>query len=218
MSALILLAGAPGCGKTTWRTGRFPTSAVVCLDEYRVALTGDMGDQSANIAAVSIMDIVVRERLARGLLTVVDATNTRPEYRLPLIGHAARNKMPVIAVVFHSSNLLCTTRVAARPGNNAIPAEVIRRHNGQLRAHLADLIGSVHFAIELNSTHRVMRMRVTPSLTAHSAAGQVTITPQLYEVLDLCREYRSPDGSPPDRLVTLKAAGLAGQIAGQVHG
>lgn len=179
--------GAPGAGKTTWRTGRFPDRAVICLDDLRVRLTDDMGDQSANAAAVAIMHKFVVERMQRGLPTVIDATNTRHEYRKPLILAARAFGMPVIAVVFHVPHAVCVARVEER-GHNPIPDASIRRHGRQLRAELAKLLADAAIAVELNRAHRLLRLRIDPELE------QAGISPQLMALLKLCREYRPREG------------------------
>ncbi|MGW5449085.1 hypothetical protein [Streptomyces asiaticus] len=46
VGGLIVLVGIPGCGKSTF-AARYPASWRVCLDEYRLAATDDMTDQTA---------------------------------------------------------------------------------------------------------------------------------------------------------------------------
>ena len=63
-------------------------------------IADDEADQSATSAAFSLLHTVARQRLARGRLTVIDATNVEPRARRPLIGLARRFDVAAVAIVF----------------------------------------------------------------------------------------------------------------------
>src|SRR3982074_1484676 len=74
-TALVLLIGASGSGKSTFASRHFDTDAVVSSDQLRGALAGDESDQHATDAAFGRLHEWLDARLAASALAVVDATN-----------------------------------------------------------------------------------------------------------------------------------------------
>jgi hypothetical protein len=112
--------------------GRFERHQVVSLDEFRLQCTDDMADQSATAAVVALRDIVVDQRLRRGLVTVADATNAKPEHRRELLSLARVHRRPIVGVLFHTPLVECICRQADRwpasvyaPGGRAVPTDII---------------------------------------------------------------------------------------------
>ncbi len=94
-------------------------------------VSGDADDQGATADAFRLLHVIVRARLKRGLLTVVDATNVTTAARRSLLALAARADRPTVAVVFD----LPLRRVLAQNADRThrrVPAEVVRRHHQQL--------------------------------------------------------------------------------------
>jgi protein phosphatase len=133
-SALVLLIGASGSGKSTFAARHFAPDAVVSSDQLRGLLSGDEGDQQATEAAFGRLHEWLDARLAAGMLAVVDATNTDWMRRAALIGQAARHGRPAIAITFDLPLDLCLLRNAAR--TRTVRAAVIR---GQREALCRDL-------------------------------------------------------------------------------
>jgi predicted kinase len=79
---VVLLAGLPGSGKSTWlaQRGLFALST----DEIRRWLTDDAASQTRNARVFATLRFLLRERLAAGCeSTYIDATNlTRTERRV----------------------------------------------------------------------------------------------------------------------------------------
>lgn len=144
--ALVLLVGPAGSGKSSFARRNFAPGEVVSSDAYRAAVSGDEADQSATDAAFRLLHHDVGERLSRGLLTVVDATNVLHWARQPLLQLAARQRKPAVAIVFDVSLEQAHSWNAARPGRH-VPASVVGRQHGlMLRSlpHLAAEGLSVH--------------------------------------------------------------------------
>jgi predicted kinase len=145
-SALVLLVGSAGSGKSTFARRHFGRDEVVSSDAFRAAVSGDEADQSATEAAFALLHIRVEERLTHGLLTVVDATNVLPWARRPLLQLAARYARPALAIVFDVDLEQSLTWNEARPGRRVPPSVVKRQHRLMLRSlpHLAEEGLSVH--------------------------------------------------------------------------
>ena len=86
--SLIVLIGAAGAGKSTFARRHFRPTEILSSDGFRAMVADDEADQSSTAAAFSLLHTVARHRLARGRLTVVDATNLEPRARRPLVGLA----------------------------------------------------------------------------------------------------------------------------------
>jgi protein phosphatase len=80
----------------------------------------------------------VRKRLARGNLTVVDATNVQPEARKTLIELAREYHVFAVAIVFDLPERLCQDRNASRADRQFGP-HVVRNQLQQLRKSLRGL-------------------------------------------------------------------------------
>ncbi len=128
-STLAVLIGAPGAGKSTF-AARYPASWRVSLDTYRELATGDAADQSATPVAAQIQDLLLDARLARGLTTVVDATNVYPHVRTGLLARARYWQRPALAVLFGVPLHICQARNAARP--RQVPDDVLRELHQRL--------------------------------------------------------------------------------------
>ncbi len=133
-SALILLIGASGSGKSTFAARHFAPDAVVSSDTLRGLLSGDEGDQQATPLAFDRLHEWLDARLATGMFAVVDATNTDWMRRAALIGQAARHGRLAIAIAFDLPLDLCLLRNAAR--RRTVRAAVVRNQREALRRDL----------------------------------------------------------------------------------
>jgi protein phosphatase len=130
-AALVLLVGPAGCGKTTFARAHFRPTEAISSDFCRALVADDEDDQSATPAAFEILHLVVRHRLRRRRLTVVDATNVVPEHRRGFVGQSRRFGVPAVAVVFDLPEELCMERDRFREGRSVGPA-VIHDQRGTL--------------------------------------------------------------------------------------
>jgi protein phosphatase len=125
VTALVVMIGPPGSGKSTWCAGRFRPSQIVNLDHLRELVCDDPGDMSATGDAVQVQHRLIAARCRRRLLTVVDATNVRPGLRIGLLDHAAANGMLALAVVLDVPEDVCKARNKLR--DRQVPVEVVDR-------------------------------------------------------------------------------------------
>jgi protein phosphatase len=144
--ALVLLIGPAGVGKSTWAATHFPSDAIVSSDVLRALVSGDSDDQSATADAFGILHAIVRARLKRELLTVVDATNLTTGARRSLAAIAERAGRPMVAVAFELSLERNLARNAAR-SDRRVPDTVVRKHHDQMQLALARLPGEGYHEI-----------------------------------------------------------------------
>lgn len=134
-NALVVLIGASGAGKTTLARS-WPASQVLSLDCLRGSVSDDPGRQDATADAVDVLALILERRMARGLNTVIDATNLEQPVRAGLIAAAKRHGMPTAAVVLAAPLELCLQRQAPRPDNRRVPADTVRtQHQAMVTSH-----------------------------------------------------------------------------------
>ena len=136
--SLVLLVGPSGCGKSSFARKHFLPTETVSSDFCRALVSDNENDQSATGDAFDLLHEIVRKRLARGKLTVVDATNVQPEARKSLIALAKEYHLFAEAIVFDLSERLCQDRNALRPDRQFGP-HVVRNQSQQLRRSLRGL-------------------------------------------------------------------------------
>ena len=137
-SALIVLVGPAGSGKSTFAARHFRQHQVLASDAYRAAVSGDPADQSVNREAFRRLHADLERRMAAGELTVVDATNVQPFARRSLLTAASRHGRPTVALVLALPVDLCLERNANRPGRR-VPDAVVRQQDRWLRSSLGAL-------------------------------------------------------------------------------
>src|SRR5580704_11632122 len=136
--SLVLLIGPSGSGKSSFARKHFLSTEVVSSDFCRALVSDNENDQSATGDAFDLLHEIVRKRLARGRLTVVDATNVQPEARKSLIALAKEFHLFAEAIVFDLPERLCQDRNTLRPDRQFGP-HVIRNQSQQLRRSLRGL-------------------------------------------------------------------------------
>ncbi|MYH87987.1 MAG: polynucleotide kinase-phosphatase [Acidimicrobiaceae bacterium] len=129
---LVVLCGASGSGKSAFARQHFSPTEVVSSDQCRALVGDDERDQSVTQTAFELLHAIVDKRLEIGRLTVVDATNIKPEDRKPLFELARRWDVLSTAIVFDLSLDICLERNSLRQDRQT-PAHAIKRQHGFLR-------------------------------------------------------------------------------------
>src|SRR5712671_6430487 len=135
---LVVLIGPSGCGKSTFARRHFKPTEVISSDFCRGLVSDDENSQEATGDAFDVLQYVAGKRLARGLLTVIDATNVQPEARRPLVELAREHDVLPVAIVFKLPEDLCHARNRERPDRN-FGSHVVRNQSMQLRKGLRGL-------------------------------------------------------------------------------
>lgn len=136
--SLVVLVGPSGCGKSTFARAHFAPTEVLSSDACRALVSDDENDQSATKDAFEVLHAIAAKRLARGRLTVVDATNVQPEARKPLVELARRYHVLPVAIVLDIPERVCQERNRTRPDRTFGP-HVIRQQRSQLERSLRGL-------------------------------------------------------------------------------
>lgn len=136
--SLVVLIGASGSGKSTFAARHFLRTEVISSDFCRGLVSDDENDQSATVDAFDVLRFVAGKRLARGRLTVVDATSVQPEARRPLIAIAREHHVLAVAVVLDLPERVCVARNSHR-AERSFGEHVIRNQRAQLRRSLKGL-------------------------------------------------------------------------------
>jgi len=136
--SLVALIGPSGSGKSSFARKHFRATEVISSDACRALVADDENDQAATGDAFDVLYFIARKRLAAGRLTVIDATNVRPEDRKRLVELAREFHVLPTAIVFDLPERLCQERNAARPDRNFGP-HVIRNQQQAMRKGLRGL-------------------------------------------------------------------------------
>jgi len=136
--SLVVLIGPSGSGKSTFARKHFLASEVISSDYCRGLVSDDVNDQTASKDAFEVLHFIAAKRLARGRLTVVDATNVQLEARTPLVQLARKYHCLPVALVLDMPESLCQERNRGRDDRNFGP-HVIGQQRTQLRRSIKGL-------------------------------------------------------------------------------
>src|SRR6266478_9737967 len=136
--SLVVLVGPSGCGKSTFAHKHFRQTEVLSSDFCRGLVSDDENDQAATKDAFEVLGFIAAKRLARGKLTLVDATNVQPEARKPLVALAREYHVLPVAIVLNLPERFCHDRNRDRSDRDFGP-HVIRQQSQQLRRSIRNL-------------------------------------------------------------------------------
>jgi protein phosphatase len=136
--SLVALIGVSGAGKSTFARKHFKPTEVLSSDFCRGLVSDDENSQEATNDAFDVLHYVAGKRLARGLLTVVDATNVREEDRKQLVELAREYHCLPVAIVLDVPERIAHQRNASRP-DRQFGEHVIRNQARALKRGLHGL-------------------------------------------------------------------------------
>jgi alkanesulfonate monooxygenase SsuD/methylene tetrahydromethanopterin reductase-like flavin-dependent oxidoreductase (luciferase family)/predicted kinase len=126
---VVVLVGPGASGKSTWAALHFPPDTVISSDRLRALVGSGEDDIAASADAFSLLDEVIRKRLARRLTTVIDTLGLDTERRMSWLALARQHDLPCVAVAFDTPAAECRERNRSRA--KRIPSDVL---TAQLRA------------------------------------------------------------------------------------
>ncbi len=136
--SLVVLIGASGSGKSTFARKHFLPTEVISSDYCRALVSDDENDLAATNDAFDVLHFIAAKRLASGRLTVVDATNVKPEDRKSLIELARQYHCLPVAIVLNVPESICQDRNKVRT-DRRLGAHVAHRQLQSLRRSLRGL-------------------------------------------------------------------------------
>jgi len=136
--SLVTLIGASGSGKSSFGRRHFKPTEVLSSDFCRGLITDDENDQTVSREAFDLLHTIAKKRLARGHLTVIDATNVEAEGRRELVEIAKHYHALPVAIVLNVPEKVCRERNVSRPDRQFGP-HVVRRQVTALRRSLRGL-------------------------------------------------------------------------------
>jgi len=136
--SLVALIGVSGSGKSTFAARHFAPTEVLSSDHYRAVVGDDPNDQAVTNAAFDALHHIAGLRLALGKLTVIDATNVKPQDRAGLVHIAHEHDVLPVAIVLDMDERVAQARNAMRP-DRQFGAHVIRNQAQALRRGLGGL-------------------------------------------------------------------------------
>lgn len=133
-----MLVGIPGCGKSTYlRKVDSSNVLIVCPDDIRRELTGDISDQSKNGEVWCVVDERIGEGLSQGKYVILDATNVGTRNRVNML-NKIKGDYPSIkcyATVFDCNPEVSKDRIGKDIANGVdrsnVPSWVIDRMYSQ---------------------------------------------------------------------------------------
>ena len=131
--SLVFMVGPTGSGKSTFAAKHFTDTEIISSDRLRALIDDDENSQWATNDAFDILRQLVDKRLARGRLTVVDATNVNIEDRRPLLKLAQKHHAAPVAIVLNVDKEVCHQRNAARSDRGRMNRRVVERHAAALK-------------------------------------------------------------------------------------
>jgi protein phosphatase len=136
--SMVVLMGPSGSGKSSFARKHFKATEILSSDYCRGLVADDENDQAATKDAFDVLHYVAGKRLAGGKLTVVDATNVRPEDRKKYVELAREYHCLPVAIILNMPEALCQERNQQRPDRN-FGSHVVRNHANALRKSLRGL-------------------------------------------------------------------------------
>ncbi len=159
--SLIMLAGLPGAGKSTFANKWFSPSQVVSSDFYRDKVCDDENSMEASKDAFRIVDLITKSRLKRKKLVVLDATNLMKRYRLKYLRMAEKFQAKSILIFLDLPLELCVERDGKRQ-NRTVGRSVILEHFQHLQqSHQEIPIEGYSKIICLSGTEKIDNTAIT---------------------------------------------------------
>jgi protein phosphatase len=151
---LVVLIGASGSGKSSFAKKHFLPGEILSSDFFRGLVSNDETSLEATKDAFDALHHVLKIRLKRGLLTVIDATNVQREARQPLLDIAKEFHVFAAAIVLKVPDEVCLERNTLRPDRQFGP-HVVRNHNKDLRRSLKFLDKDFRYVYVLGSQEEI---------------------------------------------------------------
>lgn len=136
--ALVAMIGISSSGKSSFAKSRFLSAEIVSSDACRGIVSNDENSLDATKDAFELVDYIVRKRLQRGLLTVIDATHIQRDSRKSILKAARDYHCMPVAIVINTPIDICLERHSNRMDRDFSP-RVLKNQQRQLKSTLKQL-------------------------------------------------------------------------------
>lgn len=136
--ALVLLIGVSAAGKSTFARNHFLPTEILSSDHCRALISDDETNQDVTTQAFALVHFLAEQRLSAYRLTVIDATNLRPEDRASLIALGRRQQLSVYGIVLDLPEQVLLERHGRRMDRPFGPS-VIQRQYALLHSRLESI-------------------------------------------------------------------------------
>ncbi|WP_169713685.1 AAA family ATPase [Paludifilum halophilum] len=123
-NSLILLCGAPGCGKSTFARRHFAPTEIVSSDDCRRRVCDNVYNMKVHRETFSLVRHIARLRMSLGRLTVIDATALRRGMRRSMMRLAGDYGFRTGVIVLDVRLSTCLSRNKSR--KRKVSEDVIR--------------------------------------------------------------------------------------------
>jgi protein phosphatase len=144
--SLVVLVGPSGSGKSTFARRLFRATEILSSDFFRGLVSNDESNQEASADAFEVQHLIAGRRLARRLLTVLDATHVKAVSRKNALGLARHHHVPAVALVFDYSEEVYQRHNRQR-SDRQVADYVVRQHVRQLRDAVTALAREPFYAV-----------------------------------------------------------------------
>ncbi len=169
---LVLIVGLPGSGKSTFAAENFPMDAVAGTDRIRQELSNNPSNQLVSDKAFFMVERLVKERLSRGKIIVVDAMNLTENARKRFMDIAKKENATIQAIVMDTSAEESVARDQARA--RKVGASEIKVRRSQLEIARRTLQSDRAVAsVTVVRPGDAVRVELPPEESRERAADQV---------------------------------------------
>jgi len=130
--SVVVVIGTSGSGKSTFCRNHFLSTEILSSDTYRGYVSDDENEQDATKDAFEALHFMMRKRLERGRLCVIDATNVQRESRKMLLKLAGDYHAIKVAIIIDTPEEVCQERNRNRPDRQFGP-HVIKNQRRDLK-------------------------------------------------------------------------------------
>ena len=137
--SLVVLIGASGSGKSTFARRVFKETEVITSDYCRALVSDDENSLEATSDAFDVLQYIVRKRLKRGNLTVIDATNVQREDRHDYVRIAREFHVVPVAIILDMPDKVIHERNEKRTDRGGMGPHVASRQLRSMKRGLSKL-------------------------------------------------------------------------------
>ena len=148
---IIMTIGISGSGKSTYLKANYRPELIVCPDQIREEITGDITDQTQNFRVWKIAESRLKKIHDEEGIAILDATNVNKSNRIKMM--VPFNGSKKVAIVFNSELATAQSRVtadiAAKVNRSNVPMTVIEKQHKSFKSGFDSIWEEFNSVIEV---------------------------------------------------------------------